>query len=507
MSSVTSIKAKRSKPINVDSGDLHTVVDECEKVLAQHNCYSMGGSIAVVLRNEKDGSIVCANANAPVLTYMLSKFGRFERTKADGQKVKVDPPGRHVAALAGLLEHRYLPVLYNVASQPYLRSDGSICKTSGYDESTGIYCEFNQDNFPIPESPSKADAAQALMRLSDLLEGFEFRESCDKSAAIAALLTASTRVSFPTAPLYLVTAFLPGSGKSYLCEITTIVASDREPTILTFSSSPDEFEKRQIAALIAAPSFMLYDNLTCDVLAHPSLCTALTSPAITGRKLGESKTVTPSTRVMMAANGNNVAAVDDSARRTFISRLEPSRDDPQNRRFQSDPKALLKKHRGKYVADCLTIMSAYIAADKPSVDVPPVAGFDAWATHCRNPLVWLGMSDPCQTMIASSRDNPRQRLSSAIIDSLHEHFQARPFTVRKILDEANAELNDLLLDAASDDGKEVNKQKLGHWLRNKVGHSGTDARLVSFESKRVASWLIESTANDADVYQSQSRAG
>ena len=71
---------------------------------------------------------------------------------------------------------------------------------------------------PIPERPTKEQARAALDILIDLLSEFPFAMTIDRSVALAGLLTAHVRGSLPTAPVILVRADTPGTGKSYLVE-------------------------------------------------------------------------------------------------------------------------------------------------------------------------------------------------------------------------------------------------------------------------------------------------
>ena len=53
--------------------------------------------------------------------------------------------------------------------------------------------------------------------------------------------------------------------------------------------------------------------------------------------------------------------------------------------------------RGKYIAACLTICRAYIAAGRPD-KLPKLASFGDWSDTVRSALVWLGEADPVKSM-------------------------------------------------------------------------------------------------------------
>ena len=78
-----------------------------------------------------------------------------------------------------------------------------------------------------------------------------------------------------------------------------------------------------------------FDNLTGDLVAHKSLCTALTSEYMSGRILGVSKTATVSTRALFLSSGNNVGPVQDMTRRCITIRLDPGCEMPAARSFHA----------------------------------------------------------------------------------------------------------------------------------------------------------------------------
>jgi hypothetical protein len=128
------------------------------------------------------------------------------------------------------------------------------------------------------------------------------------------------------------------------------------------------------------------------------LLSALTSERIEGRILGVSKIARPSARSLFLFAGNNVEAVLDMGRRVLTIHLDPQSEQPAARHYQADPLQRLREQRGKYLADALTIIRAYLRAGSPSLSLRPLNGFNQWAQWCRQPLVWLGLPDPCEAM-------------------------------------------------------------------------------------------------------------
>lgn len=192
--------------------------------------------------------------------------------------------------------------------QPYLRPDGSLMAAAGYDTATCMFGVFNAREFAIPDRPTRADAEAAFARLRELLSEFSFAAEVDRAAALTALLTAAVRPSLPVASMFHVRAHMVGSGKSYLCELVTAFATPQRGTPTTFPADDEEYRKLLLAELLRAPAVVEFDNLTGDLVAHKSLCTALTSEFMSGRILGVSKTATVGTRALFSCRAATTSA-------------------------------------------------------------------------------------------------------------------------------------------------------------------------------------------------------
>ena len=181
-----------------------------------------------------------------------------------------------------------------------------------------------RESFPCRRSRRARRPRLRSALLRDLLSEFSFARDTDLAAALAAMLTAAVRPSLPHAPMFHVRAHMVGSGKSYLCELITAFATPQRGTPTTFPGDDEECRKLLLAELLRAPAVIEFDNLTGDLVAHKSLCTALTSEHMSGRILGVSKTATVSTRALFLSSGNNVGPVQDMTRRCITIHLDPA---------------------------------------------------------------------------------------------------------------------------------------------------------------------------------------
>lgn len=302
------INAARMKPtIRVVSGEIHRVVDAAELELANSGrFYQQGGLIVTVTTDPGTLETRLQDVRQPALVRALAGLASWERFDGRTENwVRTDPPARHAAVLYDSTSYNHLPVIKGLTRQPYLRSDGSLMTRASYDAATGMFGVFDARAFAVGDNPSRADAEAALDLIKDLLTEFSFAHETDLASALCAILTAAVRPSLPHAPMFHVRAHMVGSGKSYLCELLTAFATPRRGTPSSFPADDEECRKMLLAELLSSPAMIEFDNLTCDLLAHKSLCTVLTAEYFSGRILGISKMATVNTRTLLSPSMQN----------------------------------------------------------------------------------------------------------------------------------------------------------------------------------------------------------
>jgi hypothetical protein len=458
----------------------------------------------ILVKDPLSSESILRPLNFQSLPQALSAAAAWERLdKRNGEVGLVDPPEKVISALAGATEYHHLPYLLAIAHQPYLRPDGDLAITPGYDAKSYIYGAFNPAAYPVPEAPTREDAESALDRLRDLLDEFSFATPYDLSATLSALLTAVLRPVLPLAPMYHVQAAQVGSGKSFLCSLITAFATAKRGSPTSFPREEDECQKTLLAELMRGTSVIEFDNLTSDIIPHKSLCTVLTSEVFMGRILGVSKTAEVSTRVLFLSSGNNVLPVRDMARRCVTITLNPQCETPATRTFKR-PNLLheLLANRASYVADALTIVRAWICADRPQADCKPVASYEAWSQVCRHPLLWLGLPDPAQPLFNAIESDPDKEILGRLMELWWELFGGKPTMVRQLISrvegglqdveatpEQQAACNDLgeLLEEIAGDGRgRIDPQRFGWWLKRRLNRIVGNQRFVKAEGTRAA---------------------
>lgn len=481
------INAARMKPtIRIVAGEIHRVVDAAERELAQsRRHYQRGGLIVTVVTDPGTRETRIQEVSLQALVRSLAGAASWERYDARAQDwVRTDPPARHAGVLFDSSSYPHLPLLTGLTRQPYLRPDGSLMTAAGYDATTGMFGVFNAREFAVPDAPSRAQAGAALALLNDLLAEFSFAAEVDRAAALTAMLTAAVRSSLPVAPLFHVRAHMVGSGKSYLCELITAFATPQRGTPTTFPADDEECRKLLLAELLRAPAVVEFDNLTGDLVAHKSLCTALTSEFVSGRILGISKTATVGTRALFLSSGNNVGPVQDMTRRCITIRLSPQVEVPAARSFRRpDLVRDVLRERGRYVSAALTIIRAWIVAGRPKAECKSLASYSVWSELCRQPLLWLGCLDPTASVFEAMTEDPDRETLSRLLDAWFSVFGTTEAMVRDVvrmahvLNDEHAELREVLRDIADDRG-EINRRKLGWWIRRHAGRIVDGRRIV-----------------------------
>ncbi|MGH8573031.1 MAG: hypothetical protein ACREX8_10725, partial [Gammaproteobacteria bacterium] len=279
---------------------------------------------------------------------------------------------------------------------------------------------------------------------------------------------------------------------SYLCELITAFATPRRATPTTFPGDDEECRKLLLAELLRAPAVIEFDNLTDDLMAHKSLCLALTSEFMSGRILGVSKTATVGTRALFLSSGNNVGPVRDMTRRCITIRLSPQCEVPAARTFQRpDLVREVLDDRGRFVTAALTVVRAWIVADRPKTECKALAGYGDWSDLCRQPLLWLGCKDPTASVFEAMAEDPHRETLARLLGAWLAVFGKTPAMVRAAVRQEHTDLREVLLDIAGEHG-EVNRWKLGRWIRRHAGRIVDGKRFVRASANRSAeAWQVE----------------
>lgn len=494
---ISKIDAKHKPLIRIQAGEIPHICDAAESEMAKTLRYYQRSCMIVMITTDpgtKETTIKPLTLSS--LTLVLAGVAIWQRYDKRGQAWYVcDPSERHVRVLHDAASYPHLPVLNGIARQPYLRLDGSLMMNTGYDDMTGMFGVFNPKKFNVPDKPTEKQAEQALAELSELLGEFAFRSEYDRAAALSGILTAVVRPSLSQAPMFHIKAPSIASGKSYLCELLTAFATPQRGTPHAFPADDEECRKLLLAELLTAPAVVEFDNLTSDLIPHKSLCTALTSEFIAGRILGQSKTAKVDTRTLFLSSGNNVDPVRDMTRRTVTITLDPACETPAAREFKKQPVSEIRADRGRFVSLALTIVRAWICAEKPKSECKSIATYAEWSDYCRQTLLWLRLPDPAACIFESMCNDPDRELLGEFLRLWLDRFGHAPTSVKdaSTLLYAGDELREIIGDIAGERDGSINRRRLGWWIKRHARQVVNGLRLVQdTATHNAAKWKVES---------------
>jgi hypothetical protein len=405
--------------------------------------------------------------------------------------VDIDPPIQLVRMVLSRERRWVFPHVSGIITTPTLRPDGSLLDASGYDPRSELFLLPGLKLPPIAMHPTRQDALVGLEKLKHLFREFSFQDKDGKglekrlncSVAISGLNTALLRGSLPTSPIYLVRASTPGTGKSYLVDAISMVATGQLCPVITTARSADETEKRIGSILLSGIPIVSLDNCIHD-LGGELLCQLTERPVIRIRVLGRSEMPLCEVHTAVFATGNNITFRGDMVRRGLVIELEALDERPELRAYQDDILDAVSADRGAYVAAALTIVRAYIAAGSPKV-CPTIGSYTAWSTMVRSPLVWLGEPDPVISMEGLRNEDTELANIREFFGLWLEYGLALDtlYLTATIIEEAcepapanywgPREFKPFLLQiaAAKSDPTSVSADRLGHWLRRISGRT------------------------------------
>ena len=190
-----------------------------------------------------------------------------------------NPPTDVAATVLARFGEWTFPPIAGILSTPTLRPDGTILCEPGYDRATRFYLADPPELPTIPPHPSKDDARAALALLESLLEEFPFVDDPSRAVALSVIITPVCRGAFSVAPMHVGRSPVPGSGKSYLNDVSAGVTIGQPCPVMAAGRTEEETEKRLGAALLAGQPLLSIDNVNGE-LGGDALCQAVERPVI-----------------------------------------------------------------------------------------------------------------------------------------------------------------------------------------------------------------------------------
>jgi hypothetical protein len=392
----------------------------------------------------------------------------------------------------------HLPLLRAVSGTPFMRPDGSICQEQGYDPETGTWLQTPLD-IDVPEVPSRAEAEASLEQLRGLLTEMHFAEvpedgsvGIDESVALAAMMGVVLRPSFEACPAVIINGTAAGAGKSYFTKLLGVLATGKDPAMLSWPKRAEELDKLLDSLLFGGVSMIAFDNANGVKIGGQKICSIVSESVIAGRLLGATQDIKLSTRgTSLIINGNRVEAREDFAARAMTMQLAPNVVQARSFQFQGSPLNEVRQNRAVFVRDILTIARWYRAnAENAGTRLPVWQGFAEWSNTIRSALAALGCADPVRSIEeAVAADDDLAGVTAIVRAAAGWRGDGAPWKVSEFVayltaqPQITSELREVL-DPDDTHGVARFSSLLGYWLRDKVA-----GRTVELPGGRLA--LVE----------------
>ncbi len=482
--------------IRVVNGELPRVVNEAEAALMEtkQGLYQRGTMMVRVVRRDAMsvrnferpagslGIVMVDKCHLVELMTRAAEWLRYDGRNEDWRRINA--PEQVAATLLAREGHWKLPRLLSAISAPTLRPDGTVLQDPGYDKRTSTwYDPCGIEYARVPESPTMADAAQAMDLLLKAFATFPFGQEHDRSVALSLALTALVRRSLPSAPLGAISAPVMGSGKTLLADCIAILSTGVAAPSMQYPDTDEEAAKTALAVLAEGDAVVLIDNIERP-LDGDWLCSILTSETFRARMLGRTEMMTVPTSTLFLATGNQLVVSGDLRTRSLLCYLDPKMEKPEQREFKADPREWFTRRRPRLVVAGLTLMRAFIVSGKkPSeLGLQPWGRFERWSDMVRAPLVWMGAADPCASLSALEADDPQRNALLRVLEAWRKEFGEDGRTARQAIqhatDTAIKTLYEALEQVCADRGGGLNTRRLAVWLGKVVGRIVDGKQLV-----------------------------
>lgn len=369
---------------------------------------------------------------------------RFVNRKFDKRtKETTYPPALSEARILDMILARpdEFSKLEKLSQVPFVRPDGTICATEGYDAATHTFLELDPAlrGIEVPVNPTKEEVSRARhMIMEELLGDFPLHTDSDKANALATLLTPFVRDLVPVSPLAVIDAKEAGSGKNLLADIISVLFTGR--SIQTLPYTVDDAEQRKVitSAFRDGHSVLLFDE--AHQIEGANFARALTSHSYQDRILGSSVIAEfPNNRTWISL-GNQVQIKGDMARRVYRVRLEYEGSRPESRPASSfrhpDLRQWAHDNRAQLVRACLILVRAWYALDRPTAPLPfRMGSFEKWQEILAG-ILWVAGVDGFLANVPqwrSESDFERQH-TVGHLEWLHQQYGEQSFTAAQVTD-------------------------------------------------------------------------
>ena len=414
------------RPVAVDdvrltirmSVELHEDVDATVAALKEDpNLYQRDALLVQIVRADEEasgpnsaippGTPQIHNLSLSTLRERMTRYARYEKhTEKWGWSRAV--PSDHI--VAATLERKKWPgirSIVGVAETPFLRPDGSLCQTAGYDPSTKYEYTPSVTFQPVADRPTEGDAREAYKLLRDVFYRLPVHHRPVGSDCGHPDASRATRHP-GSDPVLCVRCDHAIAGKSLQTDVIATIVTGRSMPRAAYPKHEDEVEKVLAAYALRGVGFFSFDNVA-RLFGGPAIDLYVTArDTVEVRILGKSKMPNMPWRGVMFANGNNLRYFGDTASRILRARIEPQEEHPESRtQFRHDLPAYASEQRIRLVHAALTLLRAYTTAGSPNMGSQRWGRFEEWSRLIPHAILFAGGEDPLDSRPKSDAGDRR----------------------------------------------------------------------------------------------------
>jgi hypothetical protein len=424
---------------------------ECCRALLDSNqndpkVFLAGGKVKQLRIDNGTGRAAQSQVTKQEMRLILDRLTNWRRMPKDD-----DSQRRYIATPSDICNHvlqlieSELPQLFRICDAPFFDADGHLVADPGYHAGSRTYYAppKNLSVTPPAMRPTAFEVTEAVKALQEPFQDFPFNDGGGKKGGktsfahvMAALLQPLVRqmISGPT-PAYLIQKPSPGTGAGLLTDVISEIVFGVPAKIEVEKKDKEEWRKSITSSLLNGTAMIVFDNIHSEI-RDASIAAAITSETWSDRLLGKSEKIEVPNTAMWFFTGNNVTFTPEIARRIVLVRLDTGLVDPTQERVFKNPdlKRWVRANRARLLTALLTIVQAWIAADRPlqpsRIRLP---SFEDWSdviggilAHANIPG-FLGDRETIKASISDEADDVQ-----ALIELMFKHIKFNPVRVGRL---------------------------------------------------------------------------
>ena len=451
-------------PVVLLKGTLECRAQQILDAVQQHNdppfLFRRDQSLVRIGFNSDDVKVVQELTPSKLRVELMQAFD-FQRIKNDGQE-SFDLP---LPLMGHLLDQKQwnFPALQHLIQAPvFIPPNADLAETDGYHPELQAYMDLGdfrpQQNMPLSEAKSLLD---------EWLHDFPFADKASRVHAIAFALTLLLRPLIKgNVPLFLVSAPVPGTGKSLLVQTLCSVVTGVPAAAMTEANDSEEWRKRITSVLQTSPPVVLLDNINRK-LNSDALASVITTRVWQDRRLGQTEMVQVQNNAVWVATANNPTMSGELTRRCVWIHMDPVAERPWTRTGFLHPLPMWgEEHRAELFGALVAVIDVWKQAGRP-LAAPLLGSFEHWSSTLGGVLKTAGFEGFLGNLeVLWDWNDTESRDWRAFVDAWWTRFQSMPVAVSD-LQQLAAE-QDLLASVLGDGGERSQRIRLGKALGKRI---------------------------------------